>query len=81
MSAVLLEQKMYKNTFIQQAIIEKLAFFETFRRMMMQSLYGQGQNRDADYYDLLRAFEELDRIKWTYQDAMSKIVRIFLDRM
>lgn len=79
MRAELKEQKMYKSTLIQRALIEKLSFSEKFRKMALQSLDEQG--RDLDYYEIMRAFEELDGIKWTYQDATSKIVKIFLDRI
>lgn len=79
MRTILKEQKMYKSTLIQRAVIEKLSFLETFRKMALQSLDEQG--RDLDYYEIMRAFEELDGIKWTYQDATSKIVKIFLDRI
>lgn len=79
MRAELRERKMYKSTLIQRAVIEKLSFSEKFRRATLSSLDEQG--RDLDYYEMARAFEELDRIKWTYQDATSKIVKIFLDRI
>ena len=79
MRAILKEQKIYKSTLIQRAVIEKLSFSGTFRKMMIKSLDEQG--RDVDYYDAMRAFEELDKIKQAHQKATSKIVRIFLDRI
>lgn len=79
MRTILKEQKMYKSTLIQRAVIEKLSFSETFRKIMIKSLDEQG--RDLDYYDVMRAFEELDKIKWAHQNAAGKIVRIFLDRI
>lgn len=79
MRTILKEQKMYKSTLIQRAVIEKLSFLETFRKMALQSLDEQG--RDLDYYEIMRAFEELDKIKWAHQNAVNKIVRIFLDRI
>lgn len=75
----LVEQKMCKSTFIHQAVVEKLAFDEMFRQMMQKSLDEQG--RDADYYDLLQAFKKLDEIKSTYQSAMKKVVKIFMERV
>lgn len=79
MRTILKEQKMYKSTLIQRAVIEKLSFLETFRKMALQSLDEQG--RDLDYYEIMRAFEELDKIKLAHQNAAGKIVRIFLDRI
>lgn len=79
MRTILKEQKMYKSTLIQRAVIEKLSFLETFRKMALQSLDEQG--RDLDYYEIMRAFEELDEIKLTYQSAMKKVVKIFMERV
>ena len=47
--------------------------------MMIETLEEKG--RDLDYYELKKAFEELDKIKEQYQNAIDIIFKIFFSRM
>lgn len=46
MNKVLREDNIPKSTFIQQAIIEKMMYSESFRKEILETLE---QNRDIDY--------------------------------
>lgn len=78
LNKVLEENNFHKSTFIQQAMIEKMMYSESFRKEILKTLE---QNRDIDYYDALSAFKKLDAIQKDYQDAAKKIVKIVYNRI
>lgn len=80
LKVVLTEEKIrLKSEFFTRNQLSGLAYMETFRRMMIETLEEKG--RDLDYYELKKAFEELDKIKERYQNAIDIIFKIFFSRM
>lgn len=73
-------QKIPRSTFIQQALIDKLAFSENFRRQML-SLVETQSGKDWNYYNLTEAFKSLDKIKKQYTDATDVVARVVKERI